>query len=372
MVRREGPFELCVLSALLVILLPTFLVGTTSEWPEDAVGGFMVGVAALAVAVFIYRPEWWTALAAVFAVMMALGPMISARSAALETPHERWRCQFRLKSVALALENYRSIHGSYPPACIRDKHGKPMHSWRVLVLPYLSGDRERCNDLYKRYDFNEPWDGPNNRKLLGECPLDYKCVDALPRRTPEDTTTSYVAVVGPHAAWTGPDAKIPKDDIAAKKAETTVMLIEVPAAAGIQWTEPRDLYVDALQGTNTRPVAPIVHQRTSNKQMFSYRDGISPPEASVAFACERTDSLLEENLTVERLRSLLAVGGCSEKDCQSAQTVWKGTSHLRLRWFNCSAGVVWLAAVGFLFVQAARNRKKKPKPRIYTSGDDLY
>ena len=36
-----------------------------------------------------------------------------------------------------------------------------MHSWRVLLLPYL--DR---SDLYKAYDFTEPWDGPNNRKLL--------------------------------------------------------------------------------------------------------------------------------------------------------------------------------------------------------------
>ena len=39
------------------------------------------------------------------------------------------------------------------------------YSWRVAILPYLEQ-----NELYKRYNFDEPWDGPNNRKLLDQMP----------------------------------------------------------------------------------------------------------------------------------------------------------------------------------------------------------
>jgi len=37
----------------------------------------------------------------------------------------------------LALFNYHDDYGSYPPAYIADESGRPMHSWRVLILPYL-------------------------------------------------------------------------------------------------------------------------------------------------------------------------------------------------------------------------------------------
>lgn len=62
----------------------------------------------------------------------------------------------------MAVANYRSTFGGYPPAYIADCDGRPMHSWRVLILPFL----EQQN-LYAAYHFDEPWDGPNNRKLAG-------------------------------------------------------------------------------------------------------------------------------------------------------------------------------------------------------------
>ena len=64
-----------------------------------------------------------------------------------------------LRQIALALQSYHQANGCFPPAYVADKNGKPMHSWRVLILPYLGFD-----DLYKAYDFTEPWDGPNNKK----------------------------------------------------------------------------------------------------------------------------------------------------------------------------------------------------------------
>ena len=68
-----------------------------------------------------------------------------------------------------------------------------MHSWRVLILPYLE---QRA--LYDEYKFDEPWNGPNNGKLHSRvvecfsCPTDEQTISGQ---------TSYVAVVGPETAW---------------------------------------------------------------------------------------------------------------------------------------------------------------------------
>ena len=42
------------------------------------------------------------------------------------------------------------------------------YSWRVAILPYLEH-----NPLYRQYNFDEPWDGPNNRKLIDKMPAIY-------------------------------------------------------------------------------------------------------------------------------------------------------------------------------------------------------
>lgn len=75
-----------------------------------------------------------------------------------------------MKDILLALNNYKADHGEFPPAIVHDSHGKPMHSWRVLILPYLD-----ANDLFERYDLDEPWNGPNNRLLLDEMPNVFRC-----------------------------------------------------------------------------------------------------------------------------------------------------------------------------------------------------
>ena len=78
---------------------------------------------------------------------------------------QRAECSNNLRQIAIALTNYSSVHGCLPPAYIPDKNGKPKHSWRVLILPFVEQKA-----LYKRYNFDEPWNGPNNRKLAGRRP----------------------------------------------------------------------------------------------------------------------------------------------------------------------------------------------------------
>src|SRR5262245_42706847 len=92
--------------------------------------------------------------------LMLYGPVMQAREVS-------WRssCKCYLKQFGLALQNYHDTYGSFPPAFVLGPDGRPWHSWRVLILPFME-----CDPLYREYRFNEPWDGPNNRKLLAKMP----------------------------------------------------------------------------------------------------------------------------------------------------------------------------------------------------------
>jgi hypothetical protein len=98
-------------------------------------------------------------------------------------PHYRPSCLNRMHQLSLALRDYHEEHGHFPPAYITDKNGKPLHSWRTLILPYMEYEY-----LYRTFNLNQPWDAPKHRvqraTSLREfiCPTDFKLVRA--RRCP--------------------------------------------------------------------------------------------------------------------------------------------------------------------------------------------
>src|SRR6185295_15143515 len=59
-------------------------------------------------------------------------PVMEAREAS-----HRSQCQSNLKQLGQALRNYHDVYGSFPPAFVPGPDGRPWHSWRVLILPYL-------------------------------------------------------------------------------------------------------------------------------------------------------------------------------------------------------------------------------------------
>ena len=147
-----------------------------------------------------------------------------------------------MKQLSLAVASYRDEHKRFPPAFVADKQGRPMHSWRVLILPYLDQ-----NELYKAYNFDEPWDGPNNRKLASRMPR-FFCSSGDDR--PGNTTTNYVAVVGPETIW--PGATGASNDISMARAGRTILIAENQGAK-IHWMEPRDLTFADMDFTINSP-----------------------------------------------------------------------------------------------------------------------
>jgi len=79
-------------------------------------------------------------------------------------------CRNQLSLIASAIHAYEADKGRMPPAYITGQDGKPWHSWRVLILPYL-----KRQDLFDSYRFDEPWNGPNNSRLVDRMPEVYGC-----------------------------------------------------------------------------------------------------------------------------------------------------------------------------------------------------
>jgi hypothetical protein len=161
-------------------------------------------------------------------------------------------CKNNLKQIGVALHEYHEVYGSFPPAYIADEDGKPMHSWRVLLLPYLD-----CGYLYKMYDFDEPWDGPNNSKLLSKMPPVYACPS---NRNGRRETTSYVAIVGPNTAWTGFTKSKFRDGFSKGRRFSdftdglsyTIVVVESNSSR-VPWMAPRDLKFEESLTVLTTP-----------------------------------------------------------------------------------------------------------------------
>ena len=130
----------------------------------------------------------------------------------------------------MAVANYHETYGCFPPAYVADRDGKPMHSWRVLILPFLEQQ-----ELYNAYNFAEPWNGPSNRKLAGR-------IGNIYLRSGLDSdqihTTSFVAVVGPQTLWHGSQPTNRKD--LGDGSHNTLLVVEVPDGRFL-WMEPRTL-----------------------------------------------------------------------------------------------------------------------------------
>jgi hypothetical protein len=109
---------------------------------------------------------------------------------------KRVECYDRLKVITLAMLIYEKQHGTLPPAWTVDKDGKPLHSWRVLLLPYLG---EEAKKLYEKIRLDEPWDSEHNRQFHDAAIPFYQC----PSAELKPGETAYTVVLGKKTAFRG-------------------------------------------------------------------------------------------------------------------------------------------------------------------------
>lgn len=228
----------------------------------------------------------WTLMKLVAVLACSCG-LIVALARAVGSAREaarRAQCSCNYCQILLALHNYHSQYDALPPAYVADATGKPMHSWRVLLLPYVEQ-----TGLYNRYNFNEPWNGPTNIMLLNSMPSTFACPSRFSNPT---NLTSYVAVTGPGTMFPG-TRSIKLGDVT-DGTSNTLMIVEV-SNVDIPWTAPVDLDVRTMSWR----INDLKHEGISSKH---------PGGANVGVADGRT-RWARDSMTPGNLRAVLTIAG---------------------------------------------------------------
>lgn len=141
----------------------------------------------------------------------------------------RSACKNNLKTIGLALHNYRAEEGEFPPNYTVDAEGQPLHSWRVLLLPYLEN-----KGLYDRIDLTKPWDAEENRDLLAQRPYVFAC----PNSDISDQHTTYHLIkldLGYEQS--------PEEDSEIADSSFRYLVMEVDEDQSVPWMAPQDVHL---------------------------------------------------------------------------------------------------------------------------------
>jgi RNA polymerase sigma factor (sigma-70 family) len=147
------------------------------------------------------------------------------------TAKERQQSANRLKEIALGMHYYHDTFGTLPPAAVVSKAGKPLLSWRVLILPHVGQE-----NLFKQFKLDEPWDSAHNKKLLDKMPDVYASVGKAKDRH----STFYQVFTGPGTVFEGQKGQRLLD--ITDGTSNTALVVE--AAKAVPWTKPADLVYD--------------------------------------------------------------------------------------------------------------------------------
>ena len=149
------------------------------------------------------------------------------------------QCVNNLKQIMLAMHNYHDANNSFPPAFRASEKGKPLLSWRVLILPYLDQ-----NELYKQFHLDEPWDSPHNKSLIAKMPDVYRCPEIDPEKAPVGKTT-YVTPRGEQTMF--PGATGVSIAQVTDGTSNTIAVVDAGADNMVVWTVPDDWEIDGIE-----------------------------------------------------------------------------------------------------------------------------
>lgn len=148
----------------------------------------------------------------------------------------RAQCRYNLLFIGLALSNYASDYGRLPPAYTVDADGRPLHSWRTLILPYLDNQ-----PLYDKIDLSMPWDDPVNqvaRETIIPC---YACPLAANFERSigsQHGYSSYLAVVSDGSCFQPIESHAFSE--ITDRPDQTLLVVEAPPEASVPWMSPED------------------------------------------------------------------------------------------------------------------------------------
>jgi hypothetical protein len=150
------------------------------------------------------------------------------------TEEEKKLSQKNLKQLLIGMLNFNDVYKTWPNPKGAQPPNKGRLSWRVAILPFIEQD-----ELYKKFNLNEAWNSPTNRKVLESNPMPK--VFASPRVKPGDERKTYYQV------FTGPFTVFPADNqqiiLSNFKREKENVWLIAEAANPVEWTRPDDIRV---------------------------------------------------------------------------------------------------------------------------------
>ena len=179
---------------------------------------------------------------------LALGGWLLNAVNKMRETHARMHVYGNLKWLTITMHTYADNTGSLPGpnAPFLDPAGSgrahPV-SWRVLILPNIEQQ-----EIYRRYRFDEPWDGPNNIRLVQRMPKTFRHPKADSENVPAGHTHYRILASRPDAKPSAlftdgmPGPKVSEIPDGSGK---TVLIVE--AAEAVPWTMPEMLFYDRNQ-----------------------------------------------------------------------------------------------------------------------------
>jgi hypothetical protein len=220
-------------------------------------------------------PSLWTVVVGV-GVLVAL--LLPASRSAPEAAR-RMQCSNHLKQVAIALQNYESSYGCLPPAYTVDGEGKPLHSWRTLILPFAEHKA-----LYDQIDLSKAWDDPANHAAANETPSVYRC----PSSDAAKSQTGYLAVVAPGGCFKATEPRQMAE--ITDRTSLTLMVVEVPDEKAVHWMSPNDASEELILKIGT--AGRLVH-----------------PNGVMAVCVDGHTVFVTRNTPLDMLKALISIAG---------------------------------------------------------------
>ncbi|HMP05338.1 MAG TPA: DUF1559 domain-containing protein [Lacipirellulaceae bacterium] len=167
-----------------------------------------------------------------FLVALLLPAVQAAREAARRNASHN-----NLRQIMLALLNYESAHGRFPPhASYSANRHEPLLSWRGHILPYLELDA-----LYRQFRLDEPWDSEHNIALLPQIPEGF--IDPSSPGPAEAYASNYLGVQGPNSLFDG-TATGRRIASITDGTSNSLAVVQVDDHNAVPWTKPEDWEMD--------------------------------------------------------------------------------------------------------------------------------
>lgn len=179
-----------------------------------------------------------------------------------------------MRQLALAMLNYESAYGHFPPAVVQHDSGQ-VHSWRIAILPFLEE-----GEMYQAYRFDEPWNSEHNAAITKDMPPSFKHP-----ASESESNACYFAAIGPSTVF-APGKLTTFPDLLDGSSDT-ILLLE--AKRDCHWAKPEDIpFADAIAG----------------KSLGGFNDGVI-----TTVLCDGSVHSISNALTPEQMSSLLTIDG---------------------------------------------------------------